>query len=159
MKKALNILLVTILVLVASSSKCYAQKVTLDYGMTFEEMVAAGDYSYVGVLAKDFLFSGSDTVQLEMLTFCQSDFTNEEDVKMKVDQKGYRLAKVEELLAFGAVYKVSPPGYVLMTFAAFDTYSGIQSVPVAIETLENGQREFLITEFYPPGLCFLMVRK
>lgn len=159
MKKFLTTISLVVGFLMVSVIQCYAQKITLDYSIPFDSLVAAGSYSFVGVNAGDFPSAGSGTVEIETLSFCTSHFKSEEEILQRMDRVGYRMAKVEELLAFGAVYKTSQPGYVLMVIATRKLGSDIQTVPVAIETLDDGRTEFLITEFFPDGLCFLGVRK
>ncbi len=76
---------------------------TVDYAMSLEEMVAAGNYSEVDdITAKRFPLSGIGKVVFEAKLFHFGFHLSKREVAERVESEGFNLAKIEHLLAFGA---------------------------------------------------------
>ncbi len=86
-------------------------KVTVDYGQTFEAMVAAGNYDDVfpSVSSDRFPITGEGKVERELLLARVPDDPkysprSASEVIAELDRHGLRPAKIEDLLALGARY-------------------------------------------------------
>lgn len=81
-------------------------KVTVDYGQTLEQMIAAGRYGLVdgGINKRRFPVKGEGKVERELvLTLLQpNDWILTNEVLSEIDRRGLRSAVIEDLLALGA---------------------------------------------------------
>lgn len=78
--------------------------VTIDFGQTLEQMIAAGRYDRKNgdITAKHFPLTGTGqvAVNLELIHFNR--VINTDDALKEIDARGYRPATIAELLALGA---------------------------------------------------------
>jgi hypothetical protein len=79
-------------------------KVTVDYGLTPEQMIAAGRYDSVdGVITSaHFPVQGEGKVEREFVLVHFNEVMTTDEVLSELDRRGLRPAKIEELLALGA---------------------------------------------------------
>ncbi|MEK9179951.1 MAG: hypothetical protein AAB897_00880 [Patescibacteria group bacterium] len=83
-------------------------RVTVDYSMTIEQMIAAGRYDWQNNDVNDKHFPippskrGKQEVAIELIKFDRDMESNE--VLRELDKMGLRSAELPELLAFGAAY-------------------------------------------------------
>jgi hypothetical protein len=81
-------------------------KIIVDYGMTLEQMIAAGGYDWVNdnITAKRFPLSGKGRHEMvaELIPFNRG--ISSEEAVVELDKMGFRPGTVEELLAFGAAF-------------------------------------------------------
>lgn len=80
--------------------------VTVNYGMTLEQMIAAGEYSSRNndITAEHFPFTGIGQVEVELHLVHLGRNASTDAVLAELDRRGLRPAKIEELLALGAKY-------------------------------------------------------
>lgn len=80
--------------------------ITVDYGMTLAEMIAAGRYDSQNsdINTQNFPITGEGQVDRELHLVHPNKVASTEEVLAKLDRLGLRPAKIEELLAFGAKY-------------------------------------------------------
>ena len=80
--------------------------VTINYGLTLEEMIAAGRYYWKNddITAKHFPVKGEGTKEVVTKLIHFNKYMESDDVLRELDQRGLRPATIEELLAFGAKY-------------------------------------------------------
>lgn len=78
---------------------------TVDYGQSLAEMVAAGMYSYASpdITAENFPV-GSGEASVETILVQMERTTSDEEVLAEMGRRGLRPASMVELLAFGAQY-------------------------------------------------------
>lgn len=76
--------------------------ITVDYSKSLNEMIEAGDYSWISEINQHFTVSGKGHAKIvvELLYFDDSITTSE--IHAEMDNRGLRPAKIEELLALGA---------------------------------------------------------
>ncbi|MFA5129017.1 MAG: hypothetical protein WC445_03585 [Patescibacteria group bacterium] len=79
-------------------------KVTVDYGLTLEQMIAAGRYNNSGDDINELTFpvSGEGKVERELVLVPLRNVVSTDDALVELDRRGLRPAKIEELLAFSA---------------------------------------------------------
>jgi len=78
--------------------------VTVDYGLTLEEMIKKGSYFVVGIASEHFSIDGSGTVETKLLLFCFDHLVTAAEVLREFGSQGVQPAKIEHLLAYGAQY-------------------------------------------------------
>ena len=80
--------------------------VTVNYGLSLEEMIAAGRYNWKNgdITAEHFPMNGDGTKEVvtELIHF--NNYTESDKALRELDRRGFRPATIEELLAFGAKY-------------------------------------------------------
>ncbi|MBI1956993.1 MAG: hypothetical protein HYS44_00845 [Candidatus Niyogibacteria bacterium] len=80
--------------------------VTVNYGLSLAEMIAAGHYDWVNndITAKRFPVKGEGVVNVEIQLVHLNCTMESDDILRELDTMGLRPATIEELLAFGAKY-------------------------------------------------------
>ena len=80
--------------------------VTVDYGMSLADMIAAGRYDWTNsdITAKHFPVKGEGKAEVEIQLVHFDRVMGSDDVIRELDKMGLRPAAIEELLAFGAKY-------------------------------------------------------
>ena len=80
--------------------------ITVDYGLSLEQMIATGRYDWVNsdITSEHYPIVGTGTVALEGQLVHYGRNMSSEAVLADLDQKGLRPATMAELLAFGAKY-------------------------------------------------------
>jgi hypothetical protein len=80
-------------------------KVTVDYGQTLEQMIAAGKYDGVirYITPEHFPILGGDKVERELVLVHLNKVATTDEVLAELDRRGLRPAKIEELLVLGAL--------------------------------------------------------
>ena len=80
--------------------------VEIDYSDTFEQRLAAGRYDWKNsdITEKHFPVKGEGQIQIDLKLVHYGKSMSTEAVLAAIDAQGYRLATIEELLAFGATY-------------------------------------------------------
>lgn len=80
--------------------------VTVDYGMTLEQMIAAGRYDSQNgdITAEHFPLQGTGKVEVELHLVHLNKVVSTEEVLAELDRRNLRPAKIEEILALGAKY-------------------------------------------------------
>ena len=81
--------------------------VTVDYGMTLGDMVAAGGYDAKNdyITQENFPITGAGMVEVEFHLVHLNRYASTDAALVELNRQGFRPAKIEELLAFGARYK------------------------------------------------------
>ena len=89
-----------------SAWKSYVFKVTVDYDLSFDQMVAQGHYDWVNVGLHPHYFpikgKGRGEVELELVHFGHT--VTDAEVEKFLAKRGLKPASLEHLLAFGARY-------------------------------------------------------
>lgn len=80
--------------------------VTVDYGVSLADMIAAGKYDWTNsdITAKHFPVKGEGKAEVEIQLVHFDRVMESDDVIRELDRQGLRPAAIEELLAFGAKY-------------------------------------------------------
>jgi hypothetical protein len=80
--------------------------VTIDYGLSLEEAIKAGDYQAVNdnITSKNFSWSRSGKADLEIILVRFDHRMSSEDVVRELEAESLRAAELPEFLAFGAKY-------------------------------------------------------
>ena len=78
----------------------------VNYGLTLEQMIAAGKYDWGcdDITAKRFSIEGVGTGEFEAKLFHFDRYIPSDHAKSLIEEAGYEPAKIEHLLAFGAAY-------------------------------------------------------
>lgn len=109
--------------------------ITIDYGMSFEDMIAAGKYDWVNdkVTAKKFPVEGIGIVQFEPKIFhFDRDISSEDAIEaIRADdrQNPWEPAKIEGLLAYGAKNPEEQRKYPIIGLCSVAEVDGDRSVP------------------------------
>lgn len=102
----------------------------VDYGMTLEQMIAAGNYDWKNddITAKRFPLSGTGKVAFEPKLFhFDRDISSENAIK-EMEKDGFRPAKIEELLAYGAILPEEQRKYPIVALGSVAKIGGIRHV-------------------------------
>lgn len=81
-------------------------QVTVDYGQSLDQMIAAGRYNSRNsdINSKNFPITGTGQVEVELHLVHLNKVASTEEVLAELDRRGLRPAKIEESLSFGAKY-------------------------------------------------------
>lgn len=88
------------------SSINFTYPVSINYGLSLEEMIAAGRYDWKSddIVTKHFPVKGEGVANVEIQLVHFDRVIESEEAIEELDKMGLRPAKIEELLAFGAKY-------------------------------------------------------
>lgn len=103
----------------------------VDYGMTLEQMIAAGSYDRTNsdITAKRFPLSGTGKVAFEPKIFhFDRDISSENAIK-EMEKDGFRPAKIEELLAYDAILPDEQRKYPIVALGSVTGLGGSRYVP------------------------------
>ncbi len=134
----------------------------VDYGMTLEQMIAAGNYDWKNddITAKRFPLSGTGKVAFEPKLFhFDRDISSENAIK-EMEKDGLRPAKIEELLAYGALLPEEQRKYPIVALGSVAEVYGDRDVAYLSR---GGSRRRLDLDWFDVdwrgGCRFLGVRK
>ncbi len=103
----------------------------VDCGMTLDQMIAAGSYDWTNsdITAKRFLLSGTGKVAFEPKIFhFDRDISSENAIK-EMEKDGFRPAKIEELLAYGAILPDEQRKHPIIALGSVAEIGGFRFVP------------------------------
>lgn len=103
----------------------------VDCGMTLDQMIAAGSYDWTNsdITAKRFLLSGTGKVAFEPKIFhFDRDISSENAIK-EMEKDGFRPAKIEELLAYGAILPDEQRKHPIIALGSVTGIGGDRHVP------------------------------
>lgn len=103
----------------------------VDCGMTLDQMIAAGSYDWTNsdITAKRFLLSGTGKVAFEPKIFhFDRDISSENAIK-EMEKDGFRPAKIEELLAYGAILPDEQRKHPIIALGSVAEVGGVRHVP------------------------------
>lgn len=102
----------------------------VDYGMTLEQMIAAGkyDWSNSDITAKRFPLTGTGKVAFEPKLFHFDRSISSEDAIKEMEKEGFRPAKIEELLAYGALLPEEQRKYPIIALGSVAEIDGSRGV-------------------------------
>ena len=115
---------------VASAANIF--KVAVNYARPLMEMIRAGKYDYVNsdIIAKHFPVKGKDILPVELELVHLNKYISSDDAIAEIKQRGFRPAKIEELLAFGEKYPEEQRKYPIVTLGSvWQHWYGGRSVP------------------------------
>jgi len=107
-------------------------KVAVNYARPLMEMIRAGKYDYVNsdIIAKHFPVKGKDILPVELELVHLNKYISSDDAIAEIKQRGFRPAKIEELLAFGEKYPEEQRKYPIVTLGSvWQHWYGGRSVP------------------------------
>ncbi len=122
-------------------------KFFVDYGMTLEQMIAAGNYDWKNddITAKRFPLSGTGKVGFEPKLFhFDRDISSENAIK-EMEKDGFRPAKIEELLAYGAALPEEQRKYPIVALGSVAEIGGDRSVACLSR---RGSERFLLLHWF-----------
>ena len=84
--------------------RLFSVGVIVDYNLSLDEMIKACKLDYVNsdVNTRNFLIAGKGECKLTIVIFSFPEFTSSDVIVAEMNNAGFRPAKIEELLAFGA---------------------------------------------------------
>jgi len=106
--------------------------VTVDYGKTIEEMIAAGRYDWKNgdINSKNFSVMGKGTVETKLELVHLNKAASTKEVETYLEANGLRAATLEELLEFGATYPNIQREFPIVAIGSFWVVpDGDRSVP------------------------------
>ena len=115
---------------VASAANIF--KVAVNYARPLMEMIRAGKYDYVNsdIIAKHFPVKGKDILPVELELVHLNKYISSDDAIAEIKQRGFRPAKIEELLAFGEKYPEEQRKYPIVALGSvWRSWRGIRDVP------------------------------
>ncbi len=103
----------------------------VDYGQTFEQMIAAGRYDWKNddITAKRFPIEGEGTVKFEAVLFHFNKDISSEDAKKQIEEAGYEVGKIEHILSFGANYPEEQRKFPVVGLGSVGEVGGDRDVP------------------------------
>jgi len=107
-------------------------KVAVNYARPLMEMIRAGKYDYVNsdIIAKHFPVKGKDILPVELELVHLNKYISSDDAIAEIKQRGFRPAKIEELLAFGEKYPEEQRKYPIVALGSvWRSWRGIRDVP------------------------------
>jgi hypothetical protein len=95
-------------------------KVTVDYGLTLEQMVAVGyyDMGHSDITSEHFPISGTGKVVREVVLVRLNRRVTTDEVFIEIDRRGLRPAKAEDGLALGAAYPELQRGSIIVALGS-----------------------------------------
>jgi len=111
------------------------QIITVDYGKSLEEMIAAGNYDWVNgnITAKKFSIEGTGNVQYEPKVFHFDRYISSEDavaaIKADDRQNPWEPAKIEGLTAYGTKNPEEQRQYPIIGLGSVAEVGGDRGVP------------------------------
>lgn len=105
--------------------------VTVDYGLTLEEMVAAGRYDRknTDITAGHFPLVRSGAMDVGIVLVHFNRYITSDEALRELDKMGFRPAKLEELLAFGARFREVQREFPIMALGSVWRHFGPRRVP------------------------------
>ena len=109
-------------------------RIAVDYGKSFEQMVASGDYGWVGgdVTPQNFPISGSGSQELEARLFHLDRFVSSEEAVREIvardKARPWSPGRAEHLFAFGARYPLEQQKSPLVALGSTCTVKGKRGV-------------------------------
>ena len=135
---------------------------SVDYGQSLEQMIAAGNYDWTNsdITAKRFSPKGEGTEQFEAKIFHFDRNISSEAAVEAIKVAGWEPGKIEHLLAFGAKYPEEQRKYPIIGLGSVAKVDGYRYVP----DLDEGGRERDLDldwwdDVWSDGCRFLAVRK
>lgn len=106
-------------------------RLTLDYGMSLEQMVAAGHYDWTNsdITTKRFPIVGSGVVEFEHKLFHFDRNVSSEEADRLIIVDGWQPAKIEHLLAFGAAKPEEQRKFPVVALGSVAEFDGKRRVP------------------------------
>ncbi|MCC6448308.1 MAG: hypothetical protein IT215_06450 [Chitinophagaceae bacterium] len=105
--------------------------VTVDYGMTLDEMIRAGKYAYANDNIDDRRFpvkgKGKVEVECKLFQFTNRNVSSEEAMRV-IKEAGWEVAKAEHLLAFGVKYPEEQLKYPIIALGSVGKVDGDRDV-------------------------------
>lgn len=134
---------------------------TLDYSMSLQEMIAAGQYDWVNpdITAKRFPLTGKGTHDLVGKLIHLNRPVSSEEVVAELDKMGLRPATIEELLAFGAAPDLQRNFPVLALGSSCLVDSGRRVACLSRDGAERGLDLYWWSGRWNDDYRFLAVRK
>jgi hypothetical protein len=101
-----------------------AYTVTIDYRQTLDQMIAAGGYDHVNrhITASGFPVAGGNAAERELTLVHLGRVASTDEVLHRLSDLAVRSGRIEELLAFGAVYPQAQREYPIVAVGALDGY-------------------------------------
>ena len=134
----------------------------VDYGMTLEQMITAGNYDWFidDITAKRFPLTGTGKVAFEPKLFHFDRSISSEDAIKEMEKDGFRAAKIEELLAYGAILPEEQRKYPIIALGSVAKIRGSRRVAcLDWDASERGLRLFWFDGGWDDYYRFLGVRK
>ena len=136
---------------------------TVDYSMTLEQMIAAGSYDWKNsnITAKRFPLSDNDKVAFEPKLFHFHLHTSSKDAIKEMDKGGFRPAKIEELLTYGAILTDEQRKYPIVALGSVAKLDGSRGFACLVgDDVRRGlQLSWLGNGWFSDHCRFLGVRK
>lgn len=137
--------------------------VTIDYGLSFEQMIKAGNYDWVNenITSELFPFVGTGIVQLDAyFVHFGKRIMSFEAVPIEIDEMELRPVTLPELLAFGAKYPELQRRFPIAGLGSISDIHGVRLMAY----LDNDERGRLLRLVWFGGVCpagyhFLAVSK
>ena len=135
---------------------------TVDYGQSLEQMIAAGRYDSKDdyITAERFPIEGNGTVEFEAVIVEFDNDTSSEDAKKQIEEAGYEVGKIEHVLSFEAIYPEEQPKFPIIGLGTIGDIDGYRYVPYISGEASNrclNLSRWIIS--WGPGCPFLAVRK
>ncbi|NCO05162.1 MAG: hypothetical protein GW939_03370 [Candidatus Magasanikbacteria bacterium] len=136
--------------------------VTVDYGMTVEQMVEAGRYDWKNsdVSSRNFQVKGEGLVEVNLELVHLNKVASTSEAKAYLDANGLRAATIEELLAFGATFPDVQREFPIVALGSswVDRY-GDRDVPCLDRRRSKRRLDLYWHDYRWDGFCrFLAVR-
>jgi hypothetical protein len=105
--------------------------IIVDYRKSLEAMIADGCYDQVNpdITPKRFPTTAAGTVQFETKVFHFDRNISSEDAVVAIKKEGFEPAKIEHLLAFGAIYPEEQHKYPIIGLGSVADVSGTRYAP------------------------------
>lgn len=104
---------------------------TINYTLTFEQMIALGRYDWTNsdITAKRFPITGTGVIEVEHKLFHFDRTVSSDEAEGLIIADGYQLAKIEHLLAYGTANPEEQRKFPIVALGSVAEVSGKRSVP------------------------------
>lgn len=114
-----------------TSFTSYIFHLTVDYNLSLEQMIVAGQYGYTNsdITAKRFSIRGNDIVEYEASYFHFNRSISSEDAMKEIEQAGWSPAKIEHVLSHGKTFPEEQRKFPIIGLGSVAEIRGARGVP------------------------------
>lgn len=137
-------------------------KIKVDYNQNLESMIVDGQYDWKdsGITADRFSINGDGLVEVETILFHFDHSIYSEEAKLLIEEAGWKVAKIEHVLAYGAAYPDEQKKYPILALGSVGEVLGSRYVLVlGWDGSERGLRLSYCVGAWNDHCRFLAVRK
>ena len=109
----------------------HGRQITIDYGKSLAEIIAAGRYDLVNdhISTERFSLTGTGVATCEARLFRFGPAVSSETAAEAIEKEGWQLGKIEHLLAFGAGYPEEQRKFTIIALGSSARVLGVRYVP------------------------------